>query len=314
MIKTIVVKGYQSLYDISLEMGKFTVIYGESDVGKSSLYRAIRGLLTTESGDAFISRGEKGAFVSLTLDSGEKVTWVKRRGQSSEYTLGNQIYRRSKQIPDEIAKVLRIAPIVVDGDKFYPNLRGQFDSLFLLFDSSLKRARVLGSLISNILLTGIRQVNLERNRNEADIRAAGDLKQSLEDRVSQNWDGLLRETDTLKQTLVVARKILDRIEEIRVVVEEMETLKPYESLIYALLNEKDLVNLVELLDRYSEIAEVVAEVSGEKSSLERNEFLMGKVEKDRDGAKILLDDMKEKLTITCPNCKRPISLVEMGID
>ena len=45
MIKAVQVKGYQSLYDIKVELGMFTVIYGESDVGKSAFYRALRGLI-----------------------------------------------------------------------------------------------------------------------------------------------------------------------------------------------------------------------------------------------------------------------------
>jgi energy-coupling factor transporter ATP-binding protein EcfA2 len=314
MIKAISVKGYQSLYDISLEMGRFTVIYGESDVGKSALYRAIRGLLTTESGDSFISRGEKSSSVHITMNSGDKIAWVKRRGQSSEYVLNGKISRRSKRVPEEIAKVLRITPIVVDGDTFYPNLRGQFDSLFLLFDSSLKRARVLGSLISNVLLTGIRQVNLERNRNEADIRAAGDLKRSLEERLNQNWDGLLTETNSLKETLIVTRKILDRIEEIETVIGEIESLKPYEKLVYSLLSQKDLTSLADLFVMWKEVVEVQVEVEDVLKAINMNDWLMGQTQVEQAKIRVLLDEMKEKLTITCPNCQHPISLMEVGIE
>ena len=56
-IKEVGVQGYQSLYKVGLKLGQFTVIFGESDVGKSALYRAIRALLTAESGDSFISKG-----------------------------------------------------------------------------------------------------------------------------------------------------------------------------------------------------------------------------------------------------------------
>lgn len=314
MIKFISVKGYQSLYDISLEMGRFTVIYGESDVGKSALYRAIRGLLTVESGDAFISRGEKSASVHLTMDSGDKIDWVKRRGQSSDYLLNGKVYRRSKRIPDEIAKVLRITPIVVDGDTFYPNLRGQFDSLFLLFDSSLKRARILGSLISNVLLTGIRQVNLERNRNEADIRAAGDLKRSLEEKINRNWDGLLTETNNLKETLIVTRKILDRMEEVATLLKEMDFLTPYNRLVYTLLDEEYLASLAKVLDDEQELSDRVEEIFDAGKAVSMNEWLIGQTQVEQVKVKKELDEMKKKLTIACPHCHQPILLTEMGID
>ena len=35
-IAKIQVKNYQSLYDLSLDLGKFTVVFGDSDVGKTS--------------------------------------------------------------------------------------------------------------------------------------------------------------------------------------------------------------------------------------------------------------------------------------
>jgi hypothetical protein len=59
--------------------------------------------------------------------------------------------------------------------------------MFLLFDSSGKRAKILGDLVANILLQGIRTANLERNRNEADIRSIKLMTDSLHDSVNVKW-------------------------------------------------------------------------------------------------------------------------------
>lgn len=203
MIEKITVRNYQSLYSVEVKLGKFTVIYGNSDVGKSAFYRAIRGLIVTEVGDDFISVETNRTGVSIkeadfddgTVEPGFEVVWLKSRGKSSTYLLyqgGEKIkeWRRARSLPGELEPVLRMRQVSVDGDKFYPNLRGQFDPLFLLFESSSKRARVLGSLVSNLLLSGIKTANTERNRNEADIRAIGSLADDLERKMEVNWQAL----------------------------------------------------------------------------------------------------------------------------
>lgn len=194
MIKRIAIKNYQSLHDISLEIGKFTVVYGDSDVGKSAVYRAIRGLVTAEDGDAFITEGKLKTGVSL-LTSTSEVVWLKSKGRSSKYYLyqdGEPIaeWNRARNLPEDLAKKLRFEQMVVDGDKFFPNFRGQFDPLFMLFESSGKRARLLGSLVSNLLLKGIKIANVERNRIEADIRAMSNLAESLEKKLKIDWNTL----------------------------------------------------------------------------------------------------------------------------
>ena len=195
MIKKISVRNYQSLYNVEVELGKFTVLYGNSDVGKSAFYRAIRGLLVGEVGDDFISVETNRAGVSIKEASGAEVVWLKSRGKSSTYVLFKdgvkaKEWKRARGLPVELSALLKMEKVSIDGDTFYPNLRGQFDPLFLLFESSSKRARVLGSLVSNFLLQGIRVSNTERNRNEADVRAISSLAEDLERKMEVNWQAL----------------------------------------------------------------------------------------------------------------------------
>jgi len=202
-------------------MGKFTVIFGDSDVGKSSVYRAIRGLVTAEDGDTFITKGKPKAGVSLITPTSE-VVWVKPRGKSSTYHLfvdgvKTRDWSRARNLPGELAKQLKFEQVMIDGDKFYPNFRGQFDALFMLFESSGKRARLLGSLVSNLLLKGIKIANLERNRVEADVRAMVDLAGTLEKRLEVNWETLEKKaTSTSKFACMVEKQsiLLVQIEEL----------------------------------------------------------------------------------------------------
>jgi len=191
MITQIQVKNYQSLYSVSIKLGKFTVIFGDSDVGKSAFYRAIRGLVTAEDGDFFISKGEKRTGVSIITPTSE-VVWLKPKGKSSTYHLfldgvKKKEWNRARQLPSALVKGLKFGQINIDGDKFYPNFRGQFDPLFLLFESASKRARILGSLVSNLLLKGIKLTNVERNRVEADIRVMSALAEEYDSKLSFDW-------------------------------------------------------------------------------------------------------------------------------
>lgn len=314
MIKAISVSGFQSLYGVNIELGKFTVIYGESDVGKSSFYRAIRGMLTTDSGDSFISRGTKQAEVVIYLDSDDTVSWVKRRGQSSEYKLNEQVFRRSKQIPAEISQKLRIMPIVVDGERFYPNLRGQFDSLFLLFDSSLKRARVLGSLISNVLLQGIKEANLERNRNEADSRAASDLRDSIERKLGQDWETLETSAKSMEEVSRITENMIDRKEGIDTLLSEVKELKKIIETQIPVLEEEELFEVEKKLSELEDISASKSAVGIASFDVARLDEFFTETTKKMGLLKTELESMKAKLTIQCPSCGKDISLAEVGIE
>jgi len=230
-IREVRVKNYQSLYDVVLQLGNFTVVYGNSDVGKSALYRAIRGLVTCEEGDSFISKGKKSVGVAVTLSSADDihfnkvVTWFKRRGKSSEYYMecdsspygtrvGDNVHmkkdwKRCRKLPQMLEDVLGVRGVMIDGERFYPNFRGQFERPFFLFESPSKKARMIGVLISNILLYAIKLANVKRNRNEADIRALEDLVVGFEQRLQFDWDVVSKE---IKKLMLVNDKIIKEVD------------------------------------------------------------------------------------------------------
>lgn len=246
MIEKITVRNYQSLYNVEAELGKFTVLYGNSDVGKSAFYRAIRGLLVGEVGDDFISVETNRVGVSIKTTTGLEVVWLKSRGKSSTYVLfkdGAKVkeWRRARALPPELAEILSFHQVSVDGDKFFPNLRGQFDPLFLLFESSSKRARVLGSLVSNLLLSGIKTANLERNRNEADIRAVSSLAEDLERKMKVNWKVLFDKATSLQAYADVQLSRVASLRDLKADLEYLEVLVDEEEAFAGSLSKLDSV-------------------------------------------------------------------------
>lgn len=310
-IKEVGVQGYQSLYKVGLKLGQFTVIYGESDVGKSALYRAIRALLTAESGDSFISKGENRAGVALRLNSGEKVVWIKRRGKSCEYKMGEESWRRNRTLPLGVSKVLRLSPLTVDGDKFYPNLRGQFDSLFLLFESSPKRARILGTLISNILLRAVRQANIERNRNEADIRAVNDLIEALERKEKFDWSEFLTKVKATQYVLGRVKKGLGVQKDVEELQGKQEALERLAEFSLEILPTNLFTEIEKLLSKHEKLESLYNDYLFLCKGIEGHSERISAYKEQLIEAKNELTELKKKMTVSCPYCKKEFSVLEI---
>jgi energy-coupling factor transporter ATP-binding protein EcfA2 len=319
MIKRVEVHGYQSLYKVGFDLGLFTVIYGESDVGKSALYRAIRGMVSGESGDSFISKGRKACKVGIVLDTGETVAWVKKETKSGEYVFKAgedsdiQYFKRSRRLPMEIAKTLRFGEIQIDSDRFFPNFHGQFDPLFLLFESSGKRARLLGSLISNVLLRGIRQANIERNRNEADVRSLDGLISEIDRKKAFDWDDISRRVKSTKKTLATVleakskRIELERLLSRRTTFEKLATFKAKP------MTKKRFTDLDKLFQSYTKLHDLLFDrkgtVDGIAAFKEHIETQKGLLKEWKTHIK----KMEKKLVFQCPHCGKDISKLEIDI-
>lgn len=148
MLERLEVKDYQSLKDIDLPLGRFTVIVGPSGNGKSALIRALRALCFNQPGPRFIRHKRPKAWVRLTFDEGQVVEWEKPRDKGATYTLGDQLYTRvGRAVPEDIGNALRIRRIDIDkGFTFAPQFQSQHDLPLLLTESSTLAARALAKL------------------------------------------------------------------------------------------------------------------------------------------------------------------------
>jgi DNA repair ATPase RecN len=149
MIQSIRVKNFQSLQDINLELGRFTVIVGPSSSGKSALTRAIKAVASNSLDADNITQGSKHSAISVTTDIGT-VTIERNSGDSSVYKIakvGNAPSSYSKlnrKVPTEVTEILGIAPSTLDQESI--NFAGQHDPPYLLKDNSSSVARILGEL------------------------------------------------------------------------------------------------------------------------------------------------------------------------
>lgn len=146
MIESVHIEGFQSLADVELPLGRFTVIQGRSNSGKSAVIRALRAVVTNGgnmrgTGHSFIRQGSKSCRVEIRRDTGT-VVWSKSP-KTTTYNLDGKKFTTGMEVPGEVAEFLRMGDIVIDDAN---NLRlnvnfqggargqGQFEPPFLIVD------------------------------------------------------------------------------------------------------------------------------------------------------------------------------------
>ncbi len=186
MIRKIRVEGYQSLKDVEVDLGHFTVILGESNVGKSALLRAIKALVENQTGlDDFLTLGMKACRVELTIDDADAmrgIVWEKRKnGTQYHLHIGDSIQKLGKGVgvPAEVTDALRMERIEFSpGIKFAPNFHDQFSTPFLLEETGGRVAKMLGEMSGvNLLYRATAEANVRAKRNQ---QVVSDLKVSLD--------------------------------------------------------------------------------------------------------------------------------------
>lgn len=154
-------KNYQSLYDVDVELDKFTVIVGPSSSGKSALIRSIKTLVSNPRTSSFVSKGEKFSTVSLTNDSG-KIILEKGDGHSSYEVIvqgeSEKFTKLGGSVPAKVTDTLGVKP--VESGKQHLNFASQLDKPYLLDETGSTVARVFGELTNvNRIFEAVREAN-----------------------------------------------------------------------------------------------------------------------------------------------------------
>ena len=179
MIESIQIKGFQSLHDVSLKLGKLTVVVGSSNAGKSAVIRAIKALVENRRGDSFISDGKKECQVALATDFGSFI-WKKTKKSSGTYYF-TESDTAFQQIPQEMAvRLSKLGWIELGKTKLLPNFQHQLSPPFLLSESDAQKSKVLGEITNaNLILLASGHIKRELRSisYQIDFRA-GDLNKT----------------------------------------------------------------------------------------------------------------------------------------
>jgi exonuclease SbcC len=190
------VTNFQSLKNVDIELGVFTVIVGPSSSGKSALIRAVKALASNVRGTTAVTRGQKA--LAITARTETHVVTLERFERSASYKInggegGNLTFTKlGGEVPFQVTDALRIEPVSEQAGSV--NFAGQFDKPYLLDESGSVVARVLGELTNvNAIFEAVRAANRIRQNAASTVkmrqndleRVKGQLGafQGLQDRV-----------------------------------------------------------------------------------------------------------------------------------
>lgn len=213
------IRNFQSLADVELELGRFTVLVGPSSTGKSAVLRALRLVFRNARGTSYVRAGSKGTEVDIeVLDPYQSVSIARGvLGRSNNYVLHinsapSEFAKCGTSVPEPVAEWLNV------GDE---SLSTQHDAPFLLTATGSEVAQLFGEL------TGADVLQKAAVNGSASARQAKQDIAVAQSAIDQATEGLaqLPDVDALKRSVSAAAAILraaEQAEELRLLVGKLE--------------------------------------------------------------------------------------------
>jgi len=140
-------KNFQSWSDLNLNVEGFTAIVGPSNLGKSAVFRVLKGVFRNDISSNHIKNGEKETNIKVEVNG--SVVEASRSGKGSvTYIInGSEYSKLAGKTPEAVAS-LGYSPIQLGSLELDPIFGGQFDTQFLLNSSPAELNTVLGAFSS----------------------------------------------------------------------------------------------------------------------------------------------------------------------
>lgn len=159
------VKNFQSWASATINIDGLTVLVGPSNLGKSSLFRALKGVLRNEIPDGFIRNNQDDPLeIELEVD-GHHIKASRKRGSSTKYILDGKTYTSlGGKVPEEIEN-LKYGEMKIGDYKVDPIFAKQNKAQFLIDDDQWKPQE-----LNAILGAFSRTEKLDSGKKEANLR------------------------------------------------------------------------------------------------------------------------------------------------
>ena len=203
MISKVHIQNFQSLKDVTLELGNFTVVVGENDQGKSALLRSLNGFFYNDAHPDSVFRGTGTASVTGVVD-GKLVKWTK--GAKNSYLLklskdspNIEFHKIGKRVPEEVVKLLNVQPVNLVGEDLKLQYQSQFDGPIIVAKSSGVLAQLLDQLIGVSVLTKAsgfcrKDLNAAQNKHKFTVDALSDVEVE-----KSKWEGVFEKIERVKK-------------------------------------------------------------------------------------------------------------------
>lgn len=312
MIESVKVTNFQSLYDLDLDLGKFTVIVGPSSSGKSAVTRAVKAVALNALDSDYITRGTKKSAVSLKTETAT-VTIERETGGSSAYQIaeiGGKESRYSKlnrQVPTQVTEVLGISPGTKEVDSIH--FAGQFDTPYLLKEGSSSVARVLGELTNvSTIFSAVREASKRAKAASGIANLRKKDQQKLLDQIS-DYSDVATQAKTITQVeakLLECQQLKDQISQLTTfwdrASQALSTLEKAEKT----FDLPDLASVLKAYENLNNFKLLVRQVVLSKKSIDQAVVGIDATTSDILAAENLLHEILLEHG-TCPTCQQKIN-------
>ena len=311
MIDSIKAVNFQSLKNVELEFGKFTVIVGESSSGKSAVTRALKAVVSNALNSDYITRGTKKSSVSVKTEQ-YVVTIERELGDSSAYKIieaGREkprFARLNRQVPTQVTEALGISPISKEVASI--NFAGQFDTPYLLTEGASSVATVLGELTNvSTIFSAVKEANRRakaasslinlRKKDEADL--VEDLKKYL------NISQVAKDVTSAEQLMAECMELQADINTLTMLLERLERAKRARDSFIEITEPPDLASLLEAEKTFNTYTQILRAVAAQKTFQKQYATMLQEATAEFSAAEQELHELLVA-TGTCPTCNQDI--------
>lgn len=205
MLTRLRIKNFQLVRNLDLRLDKVTAIIGESEKGKSCIFRAVEAMVKNARGNKFITTGQNFCEVEAWTDRG-CVGWYKKAAGSAMYIAGGDMdhshewlsskcqcgaekFERVEECPRVVKDILGIAPVSFGDELMTVNMAGQFDDPFLIFETGTTVAKVLGKFTRlDEIYAAVRAANKDLGNLKSDEKIRRSDLEGAQARLKQHGD------------------------------------------------------------------------------------------------------------------------------
>lgn len=294
MITKIELKNFQSHQNSQLDFTNgINVIIGKSNVGKTSILRALWWVLTNRpKGTAFIRQGQNKVEVIVATDKGKVVRQRSEKGNVNDYRVEaggkeEQFTALGGDVPQEIVDVLGISDW---------NIQKQLDTHFLLLDSPGRVAKAIndvvhlesGELLASRLASSIRSSEKKCSELKEEIKQLNTELAKYEglERFSQDLSAVQRLASAIISDYERLEYLAELVSNIAAIEKELERVGSIEELEQV---DRGIVELEGLVGACKELYRDVERLMSVSSAIEEIEQKMSLYDETR------LRDVQERL-------------------
>jgi predicted ATP-dependent endonuclease of OLD family len=308
-LERIVIHNFQSLKQVDIELGRFTVIVGASSSGKSAFMRAVRALASNVRGSSMITVGEKSMSVTAYTDS--NIVTLQRAGAVGKYLvvdratgIEEKYSKLAQKVPEDVSAALRIQPVTKDQASI--NFSAQHDLPYLLGDnvSAAQVARVLGDLTNvSTIFEAVREANKKKTATGSLIKTREADFQAVLDQVTE----FTRLKDRIGY-VEAAESLLDELSDLDGRQQQLQELvasqERSEAVLRSLKVLPEVPSIIDLEDAYNRYQEARQEISSWALKHKSVSKLQADLETARLAENLAHEEFHTKLNElgTCPTC------------